>query len=45
MFNNYGSDLNVTKYLNWKTYETLEDSKESIKLFMNEYDNGGFLMF
>lgn len=42
MFNNYGRDLNVTKYLNWKTHETLEDSKESIKLFMSKYDDNLF---
>ena len=42
MFNNYGSDPNVTKYLNWKTHEILEDSKESIKLFMSKYDDNLF---
>lgn len=42
MFNNYGSDPKVTKYLNWKTHETLEDAKASVKHFMSEYDNNGF---
>lgn len=42
MFKNYGSDSNVTKFLNWKTHETIDDAKTSIKLFMSEYENDGF---
>ena len=42
VFNNYGSDSNVTKYLGWKTHETLEDAKESVRYFMSVYNDNGF---
>lgn len=42
MFKNYGSDSNVNKFFNWKTHKTINDSIETIKLFMKEYENNGF---
>lgn len=42
MFENYGSDSNVTKFLSWKTHETIKDAEVSVKMFMSEYENDGF---
>ena len=33
MFNNWASDLEVTKYLTWNPHKSIDDSKEFIKAF------------
>ena len=42
VFKNYGSDPNVTKYLSWKTHESIEDAKVSVEYFMSSYKDNGY---
>ena len=40
MFKNWGSDPLVTRYVTWKTHETIEDSLEYLKYIQKEYQEG-----
>ena len=40
MFKNWGSDPLVTRYVTWKTHETVEDSLEYLKYIQKEYQEG-----
>ncbi len=35
MFHNWASDPDVTKFLTWPTHETVEDSKQIVKLWVS----------
>jgi len=37
MFQNWGSDSNVTKYLSWNTHKDIKDSEEIINLWISNY--------
>ena len=39
MFRNWASDPEVTKYLTWPTYETVENAHQILDLWTNEYEN------
>lgn len=42
MFNNWGSDDEVTKYLTWPTHKSIEDSKSFINMCLDNYDELSF---
>ena len=39
MFNNWGSDPNVTKYLSWQTHNDVKDSEDIINLWISNYED------
>ena len=38
MYNNWASDDIVTKYVTWPTHQSVEDSKEILKMWESEYE-------
>ena len=42
MYKNWGSDKKVNKYLEWQTHKNVEDSKNIIKLWIQEYKKGAY---
>ncbi len=42
VFNEYGNDEHVTKYLTWKFHKNINDSKEIINIWVNNYENKDF---
>lgn len=40
MYNNWASDPECNKYLNWNLHKSMEETKALIRLWINEYDNG-----
>lgn len=45
MYTNWASDPEVTKYLNWKTHENLNTTKEVIYSWLKQYDNDYFFQW
>ena len=41
LFNNWGSDINTTKFLTFKTHSSKEDTMKFINYWINKYDKGG----
>ena len=41
LFNNWGSDINTTKFLTFKTHSSKEDTMKFINNWINKYDKGG----
>ena len=39
MFNNWANDEDVTRFLSWQTHKNLEDSKNILKMWIDEYCN------
>lgn len=39
MYNNWCSDPDVTRYLPWDTHKSIEDTKEILNIWINEYNN------
>lgn len=42
MYYNWTSDDEVTKYLTWNTHKSIENTKEVIKMWMEQYDSPYF---
>ncbi|MDO6992781.1 GNAT family N-acetyltransferase [Brachyspira innocens] len=42
MYNNWANDDDVTKYLTWKTYKSIDDAKKTINEWTSKYDNDNF---
>ena len=42
MYNNWASDNEVTKYLSWKTHLNIEETKEIIKSWIENYYKSDF---
>ena len=38
MFNNWASDEEVTKYLTWNTHKSIEETKEILAFWVNQYE-------
>ena len=38
MFNNWASDEEVTKYLTWNTHKSIEETKEVLAFWVNQYE-------
>ena len=38
MFNNWASDEEVTKYLTWNTHKSIEETKEVLAFWINQYE-------
>lgn len=38
MFNNWASDDEVTKYLTWNTHKSIEETKEVLAFWVNQYE-------
>lgn len=38
MFNNWASDDEVTKYLTWNTHKSIEETKEILAFWVNQYE-------
>lgn len=45
MFNGWTNDPEVTKYLTWNTHENIEETKQIINLWINEYEKPERLNF
>ena len=41
LFNNWGSDVNTTKFLTFKTHSSKEDTMKFINNWINKYEKGG----
>lgn len=41
LFNNWGSDINTTKFLTFKTHSSKEDTMKFINNWINKYEKGG----
>ena len=41
LFDNWGSDVNTTKFLTFKTHSSKEDTMKFINNWINKYDKGG----
>ena len=41
LFNNWGSDINTTNFLTFKTHSSKEDTMKFINNLINKYDKGG----
>ena len=41
LFNNWGSDVNTTKFLTFKTHSSKEDTMNFINNWINKYEKGG----
>lgn len=39
IFNNWASDLEVTKYLTWNAHKSIDDTKQILDIWLNEYKN------
>lgn len=39
LFKNYGTDKNVTKYMLWNNFKSIDDAKNSINYYINCYKN------
>lgn len=39
VFNNYGSDINVNRYISFAPCSTLESAKEFIEMHIKQYDS------
>ena len=42
MYNNWASDREVTKYLSWKTHSNIEETKEILKSWIENYSKNDF---
>ena len=42
MYNNWASDNEVTKYLSWKTHSNIEETKEILKSWIENYSKNDF---
>lgn len=42
LFNNWSSDVNTTKFLTFKTHETISEIIKFINNWINKYERGGF---
>ena len=42
LFDNWGSDVNTTKFLTFKTHSSKEDTMKFINNWISKYDKGGF---
>lgn len=42
MFRNWASDSEVTKFLTWPTYQSVDDAYGILNLWIRDYDNPGF---
>lgn len=42
MFNNWASDDDVTKFLTWTSHENIEQTKQILKLWIDQYQNKNF---
>ena len=40
MFNNWATDSNTTKYLNWNPHENIDETKDFITKKLSKYDSG-----
>ena len=40
MFNNWATDSNTTKYLNWNPHENIEETKAFINTKLSKYEDG-----
>lgn len=41
LFNNWGTDEEITKYMLWKNYKTIDDAVNSINYYIECYENNG----
>lgn len=41
LFNNWGTDEKITKYMLWKNYKTIDDAINSINYYIECYENNG----
>lgn len=39
VFNNWANDSEVTKHLTWPTHKSIEDTKEYLRIVVNEYED------
>ena len=42
MYNNWATDSNCNKYLSWDLHKDIEETREIVKKWINEYDNGSY---
>ena len=42
VYNNWGTDSECNKYLNWNLHQNIEETKEIIQKWISEYDNGSY---
>lgn len=45
MYNNWASDQEVTKYLSWSTHQNIEETKQVISTWINQYNNDFFFQW
>lgn len=41
LFNNWGTDEEITKYMLWNNYKTIDDAINSINYYIEGYENNG----